>query len=140
MAGACHPLAPSWRNCFQHGGALHTVGVFDQFPSSASQEEALLLSRAPCSVQSWEPYKANWTLYLSDLAAYCSPLRSRPWATPAPCSSLKGPGVVLLQGLSTCCSLSINHLPSRHLQASFVLLPQILFKSHYTWGLSLATL
>ena len=48
--------------------------------------------------------------------------------------------MVLAQGLSTCCSLSINHFPFKHLQASLVLLLQILFKSHYTQGLSLAKL
>ena len=48
--------------------------------------------------------------------------------------------MVLAQGFSICYSLSINHFPSKHLQASLVLLLQILFKSHYTRGLSLAKL
>lgn len=54
--------------------------------------------------------------------------------------SAKARGTVLPQGLSICCSLSLNHFCSKWPQASLPLLLQILLKSHYTGELSLATL
>lgn len=113
---------------------------FDQFLSSASQEDASLLSRAPGLVLGGTQAQLELFSCLTSLPTALSLLLMPLGHTSLLLFSAKARGTVLPQGLSICCSLSLNHFCSKWPQASLPLLRQILLKSHYTGELSLATL